>query len=64
MFKIAFAAGVLTGFWIGAAPAAAPSSLSPAGQIEIVLAGGDRIIVDRTVDAVALARVIKILSRR
>jgi transposase len=49
---------------IGAAPAAAPSSPSLAGQIEIVLAGGDRIIVDRTVDAVSLARVIKILSRR
>ena len=49
---------------IGAAPAAAPTPPSPAGQIEIVLAGGDRVIVDRTVDAVALARVIKILSRR
>jgi transposase len=33
-------------------------------RIEIALAGGDRVIVDSTVDAVALARVIKVLSRR
>jgi len=32
--------------------------------MEIVLAGGDRVIVDRTVDAVALAGVIEVLSRR
>jgi transposase len=52
---------------IGAAPepaAAAPPSPSAAGRMEIVLAGGDRITVDRTVDGVALARVIKVLSRR
>jgi len=34
------------------------------GAMEIVLAGGDRVIVDQTVDAVALATVIEILSRR
>ncbi len=51
---------------IGTAPvtASAPSSPSAAGQMEIVLAGGERVIVDRTVDGVALARVIKVLSRR
>ncbi|WP_020697357.1 IS66-like element accessory protein TnpA [Reyranella massiliensis] len=53
---------------IGAAPvpASAPPSPSPSagGQMEIVFAGGERVIVDRTVDAVALARVIKVLSRR
>jgi hypothetical protein len=32
--------------------------------MEIVLAGGDRVIVDRTVDETALARVIEALSRR
>jgi len=36
----------------------------PAGQIEIALAGGDRVIVGADVDAAALARVIKVLSRR
>jgi hypothetical protein len=36
----------------------------PTGRIEIALAGGDRVIVDATVDAAALARVIKVLSRR
>jgi transposase len=51
---------------IGAAPvtAPAPSSPSVAGQMEIVFAGGERVIVDRTVDGLALARVIKVLSRR
>jgi transposase len=51
---------------ISAAPvtASAPPSPSGAGQMEIVFAGGERVIVDRTVDAVALARVIKVLSRR
>jgi transposase len=36
---------------MGAAPARAAS---PVGQMEIVLCGGDRVVVDRTVDAVAL----------
>ena len=50
---------------ISAAPvtASAPSSPSAAGQMEIVFAGGERVIVDRTVDGAALARVIKALSR-
>lgn len=36
----------------------------PAGAMEIVLVAGDRVIVDRTVDGAALARVIEALSRR
>jgi len=41
------------------------SSESPlAGRMEIVLAGGDRIITGKDVDAAALARVVKVLSRR
>lgn len=34
------------------------------GRIEIVLAGGRRVIVDRAVDASALARVVAVLERR
>jgi len=34
------------------------------GRIEIVLAGGRRVIVDRAVDAAALARVVAVLERR
>jgi transposase len=51
---------------IGAAPvtAAVPPPPSAGGQMEIVFAGGERVIVDRTVDAVALARVIKVLLRQ
>ncbi len=37
---------------------------APRGAMEIVLADGDRVIVDRTVDGAALARVIEALSRR
>ena len=48
---------------IGAAPTTA-SAPSVGGQMEIVFAGGERVIVDRTVDEVALVRVIKALSRR
>jgi transposase len=47
-----------------AVTAAPPLAKSPAGTMEIVLCGGDRVIVDRTVDAVALAGVIEVLSRR
>jgi len=35
----------------------------PAGRMEIVLAGGGRVIVDRTVNAAALARVLGVLER-
>ena len=51
---------------IGAASvsAAVSSPSSARGHIEIVFAAGERVIVDRTVDAAALARVIKVLSRR
>jgi transposase len=44
------------------APAAA--FVAGAGRMEIVLAGARRVIVDREVDAAALARVIEVLERR
>jgi transposase len=44
------------------APTEAPAS-SRLGRIEIVLAGGDRVIVGADVDAAALARVVKVLRR-
>jgi transposase len=44
-----------------AAPAAASE---PAGRMEIVLTGGERIVVGADVDASSLARVVKALSRR
>jgi hypothetical protein len=39
-------------------------SSESAERMEIVLASGDRVIVDPGVDAIALARVVKALSRR
>lgn len=45
-------------------PAIPPPPSSAGGRMEITLAGGDRVIVDADVDAAALARVIKVLSRR
>jgi transposase len=46
----------------------AASTVSPepsvVGRMEIVLADGDRIIAGKDVDAAALARVVKVLSRR
>ena len=44
-----------------AAPVVAPG---PVGRMEIVLAAGQRILVGADVDAAALARVVKALSRR
>jgi transposase len=35
----------------------------PVGRMEIVLAGGDRVIADKDVSPVALARVLRILQR-
>jgi transposase len=46
---------------MSAAPIA-PSA--PAGRMEIALVGGERVIVGADVDAAALARVVKALSRR
>ena len=42
----------------------AGSASRPSGQIEIVLGGCRRIIVDRNVSAAALARIIDVLERR
>lgn len=44
--------------------ASTPVPPPPAGAMEIVLVAGDRVIVDRTVDGAALARVLEALSRR
>lgn len=44
--------------------ASAPMPTPPAGTMEIVLVDGARVVVDRTVDGAALARVIEALSRR
>lgn len=41
-----------------------PASAAAAGRMEIVLAGGDRVIVGPDVDAAGLTRVVKVLSRR
>ena len=50
---------------IGAPPEEVGAEESPAtGRMEIVLAGDRRVIVDRTVDASALSRVIAVLERR
>jgi transposase len=47
------------------APKAAPVAASGSvGRMEVVLAGGERIIVGADVDATALARVVKALTRR
>ncbi len=51
------------------AEAEAPSAASfrapePIGRMEIVLSGGERIIVGVDVDATALARVVRTLTRR
>jgi transposase len=39
------------------------SATAKSGRIEIVLAGGHRVIVDNSVDAAALARVLAVLER-
>ena len=44
--------------------ASTPVPPPPGGAMEIVLVDGARVIVDRTVDGAALARVIEALSRR
>jgi transposase len=46
------------------APDALVAALEPVGRMEIVLAAGERILVGADVDAAALARVVKALSRR
>ena len=46
-----------------AAPAA-PATPGSTGRMEVVLVGGERILVGADVDAGALARIVKALSRR
>jgi transposase len=62
-------AGEAVTFVSGAISAEPTATVSPAsamatGQIEIVLASGDRVIVGMDVGAAALTRVVKVLSRR
>jgi transposase len=45
-------------------PAAPAAASEPAGRMEIVLIGGERIVVGADVDASSLARVVKARSRR
>jgi hypothetical protein len=45
------------------APATRPATPGSTGRMEIVLVGGERIIVGPDVDAAALARIIKALTR-
>lgn len=45
-------------------PAAPVAASEPIGRMEIVLVGGERIVVGADVDASSLARVVKALSRR
>jgi transposase len=54
---VAFVAAEIAG-----EPSSAASAL--AGRMEVVLPGGERVIVGMDVDAAALARVIKVLLRR
>ena len=42
----------------------APPLTSALGRLEIVLRDGDRVVIDATVDAAALSRVLKVLERR
>jgi len=46
------------------APTAVATPSARGGRIEIVLSAGERVIVGADVEAAALARVIKVLSRR
>jgi transposase len=50
--------------WRRAVSTTSPTPPTPAGRMEIALTGGARVIVGADVDAAALARVVKVLSRR
>jgi transposase len=49
---------------VDATPTAIITASNSMGRMEIVLVGGERIIVGADVDATALARIIKALTRR
>ena len=49
---------------VEATPTAIATAPGSMGRIEIVLVGGERIIVGRDVDTAALARIVKALTRR
>jgi hypothetical protein len=54
---------ILKSKWLPTA-ASPVAAASPARRMEIVLIGGERIVVGADVDASSLARVVKALSRR
>ena len=56
------AAPALTSSAASPVPAPAPTP-EPVGRMEIVLKGGDRVIVGADFDAAALARMMKVLDR-
>ena len=49
---------------VEATPTATATAVASMGRTEIVLVGGERIIVGADVDATALARIVKALERR
>jgi transposase len=49
---------------VEAMPTATPTAPASMGRMEIVLVGGERIVIGADVDATALARIIKVLTRR
>lgn len=49
---------------VEAMPTATPTAPASMGRMEIVLVGGERILVGADVDATALARIVKALGRR
>src|ERR1700729_4161999 len=49
---------------VEAPPTSTATASASMGRMEIVLVGGERIIVGADVDATALARIIKVLTRR
>jgi len=49
---------------VEATPTATATPSASMGRMEIVLVGGERIIIGADVDATALARIIKVLTRR
>ena len=49
---------------VEATPTATATASASMGRMEIVLVGGERIVIGADVDATALARIIKVLTRR
>src|ERR1700722_14945376 len=61
---VAKTANIVPVRFVEATPTATATASASMGRMEIVLVGGERIIVGSDVDATALARIIKVLTRR